>query len=80
MLMGLVALAGHALKHRWLQNIGWLIIVAQALSWTGFAGRSWASIGLSPLNLLMPWHMARWSAWVMRPLPKPARKSSSVPS
>ncbi|MBZ4333405.1 hypothetical protein [Corallococcus sp. AS-1-12] len=69
----LLALGGHALKRRRLQLTGWLLILAQALLWTGAVGLSWASIGPSAFTLLAPWHVAGLSAWVTRPLPKHSR-------
>ncbi|NOK15881.1 hypothetical protein [Corallococcus carmarthensis] len=69
-LPGLVSLGGHALKRRWLQNTGWLLIMAQALFWSGFTCLSLENIGPSSYTLFMPWHLACWSAWVTRPLPK----------
>ncbi|NPC72500.1 hypothetical protein D7Y27_29050 [Corallococcus sp. AB004] len=74
LLPGLVSLAGHALKRRWLQNTGWLLILAQALAWSGLAGFACARSGPSLFTLYAPWHLAWWSAWVTRPLPKSSRK------
>lgn len=69
----LISLSGHVLKLWWMLLIGSLGMVLQGALWGLIGGRVAYGLGIrGPFGvLLMPWHLALWSAWVMRRLPTP---------